>query len=146
MTSVPADSSTGAYREPAHRTATAGATAWRGVAVFAGLLMVLVGSFNILQGLVAIFQDDFYVVANDQLLVFDVTAWGWITLLFGILLVAVGVGVFRRQTWSQVTAITLAMINALTQLAFLPAYPIWSVVIIAMDILVIYALVAHADT
>lgn len=146
MTSVPADSSPGAYREPAQHTATTGATEWRGVAVFAGLLMVLIGSFNILQGLVAIFNDEFYVVANEQLLLFDLTAWGWITLLFGILLVVTGIGVFRRQAWAQIVAIVLVMINALTQLAFLSAYPIWSVVIIALDVLIIYALVAHSET
>lgn len=120
------------------------ATAWVGVVVFGGIMMTLVGAFEATQGLVALFNDDYYVVTSGGLLVtFDYTTWGWVHLLLGALAVGAGVGVFLGQLWARIVGIVIAAVSALANLAFLPSYPVWCTIVIAMDVLVIYALAAH---
>ena len=108
--------------------------------VFAASILTLVGVFQVIAGLVAIFNDEFYVVTRNYTFDLDVTAWGWIHLILGILLVVVGLGLFGRRTWAGVTGIMLAMLSALVNFFFIPYYPLWSIVIIALDVWVIWAL------
>jgi hypothetical protein len=122
------------YREP---------TGWVGFVVFAGLMLVVIGGFNVIYGLVALFRDDVLVATRAGLLVFDVTAWGWITLIGGGLQILVVLAIFSGQVWARVIGVIFASLNAIAQLGFLPAQPIWSTIIIALDILVIYALTVH---
>jgi hypothetical protein len=119
-------------------------TAWVGVVVFAAVMLMLIGSFHIIQGFVAIFRDDYYLTSSSGLvLTLDYTAWGWIHLILGLIGVGVGVGVFAGQMWARVTGIVIASLSTLANAAFLPAYPVWSAILIAMDVLVIYALAVH---
>jgi hypothetical protein len=111
-----------------------------GAIAFAAALLTLIGIFQAIAGLVAIFNDEFYVVARNYTFDLDVTAWGWIHLLLGIALFVTGLGLFARQTWAGITAIMLAMLSALSNFFFIPYYPIWSLVLIGLDIWVIWAL------
>jgi hypothetical protein len=107
---------------------------------FAATMATLVGTFQILQGLVAVFNDEFYVVTRNYTFDLDVTAWGWLHLLIGAAVLATGLGLFARKTWAAVTAIMLAMLSALVNFFFIPYYPIWALVVIALDVWVIWAL------
>jgi hypothetical protein len=116
---------------------------WAGWIVFAAIMMLLVGGFNVLEGLVALFQKGYFVVRPSGLLVWNYTAWGWIWIGIGSLQVTGGLAVLSGRMWGRILAVALAGINALGQLAFLAAYPVWSILIIALDVIVIYALTAH---
>jgi hypothetical protein len=108
--------------------------------VFAATLMTMVGVFQMIAGLVAIFDDEFYVVARNYTFDLDVSAWGWIHLIVGIAVFVTGLGLFGRRTWAGIAAIFLAMLSALVNFFFIPYYPIWSLVEIALAIWVIWAL------
>jgi uncharacterized membrane protein len=117
---------------------------WLGWIGFAGIMMVLVGTFTVIDGLAALFSDDFFVVTKNDLLVsVSFTTWGWVHLILGIIVVAAGYGVIAGQTWARVVGIFLAMISAVVNLAFMAAYPVWSVILITLDVIVIYALAVH---
>ena len=107
---------------------------------FAAAVLVLVGCFQALQGIVAIANDDFYVVARHYTFNLDTTAWGWIHLIVGVLVAAVGFSLFAARTWAGVTALFLVMVSALTNFFFIPYYPWWSLLVIALDVWVIWAL------
>ena len=107
---------------------------------FAACVLVLIGAFQLIAGLAAIFDDEFYVVTNNYAFNLDVSAWGWIHLLLGVLLVATGFGLFARSTWAGVTALVLVMVSAVVNFFFIPYYPFWSIVVIALDMWVIWAL------
>src|SRR5688500_1737424 len=96
---------------------------------FAATIMTLAGVFQALAGLVAIFNDEFYVVAQNYTFDLDVSAWGWIHLIVGLAVLATGMGLFARKAWAGVTAIILAMLSALTNFFFIPYYPIWSLLV-----------------
>jgi hypothetical protein len=119
-------------------------TAWTGWVVFAAFMMIMVGCFQAIEGLVALFDDGWYRVTESGLLVnVDYTAWGWTHLLLGALLVIAGVGVLAGNTMARALAVVLAALSALVNLAFIEAYPIWAVIVLTIDVLVIYALVVH---
>ena len=111
-----------------------------GVIAFAATLLFLAGMFQAIAGLTAIFDDEFFVVTRNYTFDLDVTAWGWIHLLIGLLVIATSIGLFMRQTWAGITALVLAMLSALTNFFFIPYYPIWALVVIALNIWVIWAL------
>ncbi|GAB3308048.1 hypothetical protein GCM10027451_16690 [Geodermatophilus aquaeductus] len=119
-------------------------TAWTGWVVFGSFMLIMVGSFQAIEGLVAIFDEGFYGVTEAGLVVnVDYTVWGWTHLLLGVLLVASGVGVLAGNTAARTVAVVLAGLSALVNLVFITAYPVWSVLIITIDVLVIYAIVVH---
>ena len=118
-------------------------TGWAGMVVFAGTLLLLVGGFNVIYGLVALFKDQVLVATNAGLVAFNVTTWGWITLIIGIVQILVGFGLFGGRAWAIVAGVVLAVLNGFNQIAFLQAQPVWSTIIIAIDVLIIYALTAH---
>jgi hypothetical protein len=107
---------------------------------FAATMLVLLGIFKAIAGLVAIFDDDFYVVTQNYTFDLDASAWGWIHLLLGIILVVVGYFLFAGAAWAGVTAIVLAVISAVANFFFIPYYPFWSILVIALDVWVIWAL------
>jgi hypothetical protein len=111
-----------------------------GGTVFAATILMLVGVFQVIAGLVAIFDDNFYVVTRNYTFDLDTTVWGWIHLLIGIALLFVGYGLFQRSAWAGVTAILLASLSAVANFFFIPYYPFWSLLVIALDIWVIWAL------
>ena len=112
---------------------------------FAASLLTLVGGFQVIAGLAAIINDDFFVVARNYAFDLDVSAWGWVHLVMGVLLVATGFGLFARSVWAGVAAIFLAMLSALANFFFIPYYPFWSLLIIALDVWVIWALSRPVD-
>jgi hypothetical protein len=119
-------------------------TAWVGMVVFAGVMLVLLGALQGIEGLVALIRDDYYLVTRGGLaLTIDYTAWGWTHLILGVVATIVGIGVFLGQMWARVAGIAVAGFSALANVAFLSAYPIWCTILIAVDVLVIYALAAH---
>ncbi|GAA3552342.1 membrane protein [Nonomuraea rosea] len=118
-------------------------TGWVGWVWFAGLLMIMSGVFNIISGLYAVLNSDVYVRMPNRLLFFDVTSWGWAHLVFGIVLFLVGLAVSVGQTWARVVAAILVMLNAMTQLTWIAVNPWWSLAVIALDVLVLYALIVH---
>lgn len=118
-------------------------TGWVGWVWFAGIILILSGLFNAISGLYAVFHRDVYVQTAGSLLVFDLTGWGWIHLLFGVVLIATGIAVSMGQTWARAVAVVLVMLNALTQLTWISVNPWWSLAVIAVDVLVLYALIVH---
>jgi hypothetical protein len=114
-----------------------------GFIAFAAMIMFMAGGFQIIAGLVAIFTNEFYVATPRYLLQFDVTSWGWIHLLVGLILVGAGSGLLSGRTWARVVGVTLAILSALANFAFIPYYPIWSLIIITLNVFIIWALVAH---
>lgn len=118
-------------------------TGWVGWIYFAAFMVLLAGIFQLISGFAAVLSPDFYKVQNGSLVVFDLTTWGWIHMLLGILLLCAGTALFSGKTWARVVAVILAMLNLLAQFAFLSEYPLWSIIIIAVDVLVIYALTVH---
>jgi uncharacterized membrane protein len=111
-----------------------------GGVVFGATVLMLIGVFQAIAGLVAIFDDDFYLVTRNYTFDLDVTAWGWIHLIIGILLVTVGFALFARSTWAGVAAIMLASLSAVANFFFIPYYPFWAILVIALDIWVIWSL------
>jgi hypothetical protein len=119
-------------------------TGWTGWIVFASFMMFLVGSFQAIQGLVAIFDDGFYLVRENGLVVdVNYNVWGTAHLILGVLLMLCGAGVLTGNLAARTVGVILAGLSALANLAFIGAYPIWSMIIITVDVLVIYALTVH---
>jgi hypothetical protein len=105
--------------------------------------MLIVGTIDIISGLVAILDDNFLVGAPGKLYVVDTTAWGWITLIIGVIVVGAAFGVFAGMVWARAIGAILAGANAIAQLGIIRAYPIWALIVITIDILVIYGLIVH---
>jgi hypothetical protein len=114
-----------------------------GVTVFAGVLMVLSGSLQAVQGVVALANDTFYVVGEEYLFEFDVTSWGWIHLIMGVIVALAGVGLFRGAVWARTVAVIVASVSIIANFMWMPYYPFWSMTVIAFDIFVIWAATMH---
>ena len=107
-------------------------------------MMIMLGTFQGIEGLVALLNRGFYAVGPEGLVVsVDYNAWGWLHLVIGLVLLATGLGVMTGQTWARVVGIVLAALSAVVNLAFMAAYPFWSIIVIFVDIVVIYALAVH---
>jgi hypothetical protein len=120
------------------------ASGWAvGFILFAAIMMIMIGIFQAIAGLVAIFENEFYVTTRNYLFQFDATTWGWIHLIVGLIIVFAGWGLLSGRTWARVVAITLAVLSAIANFAFIPYYPFWALIIITLDVLVIWALAAH---
>src|SRR5215218_5774136 len=111
-----------------------------GGVTFAGTMLIVIGGFQIVAGLTAVFNDEFFVVARNYTFDLDVTAWGWIHLLMGVVMLATGLGLFTRRVWAGVAGIFVAMLSALANFFFIPYYPVWALVVIALDVWVIWSL------
>jgi hypothetical protein len=119
---------------------------WVGWVLFGAMMMIMLGSFQAILGLTALFKDSYYAVAASGLLVnVDYTAWGWTHLALGALAIAAGIGLLAGQMWARVLGIAMALVSAMVNLAFIAAYPLWSIVVIALDVLVIYAIAMHGQ-
>jgi hypothetical protein len=119
------------------------ATFATGFAMFAGVLMILAGLWSVLAGIAAILNDDVFVTTPAYVYSFDITGWGWIHLVLGVLVALAGIGVVQGATWGVVVGIVLASLSALVNFAFIPYYPVWSVLIIALDVVVIWGLATY---
>ena len=138
--------STGAVSStaPSQSSPSVQQTAWIGWIVFAAIMMLFVGSFHVIQGLVALFNDEYYLVGKSGLAVqVDYTVWGWTHLIAGILVMCTGVGLLAGQRWARVVAVILVLVSMLLNFGFMAAYPFWSAIVIALDVVVIVALTVH---
>jgi hypothetical protein len=109
----------------------------------AGIFMVMVGVFHFVQGLVALANDQFYVRTRDYVYQFDVTTWGWVHLVAGVIVAIAGVALFQGAVWARAVAVVVASLSILASFMWMPYYPIWSLTIIAFDAFVIWAVTAH---
>jgi hypothetical protein len=114
-----------------------------GFILFAAIMMIMVGVFQALQGLIAIFENEFYVATRNYTFQFDATTWGWIHLLLGLLVAFAGYGLLSGKTWARLVAITVAALSATANFLFIPYYPFWALLLITLDIFVIWAITAH---
>ena len=114
---------------------------------FAGILMVILGALAFFEGLIALLRDNYYVATGDGFLIFDVTAWGWIMLLWGIVLACVGLGLLGGAGWARWTAIVLVSINFFSQLGFLGNTNdlLWVLISLTLNIIVLFALIVRWD-
>jgi hypothetical protein len=112
-----------------------------GFAAFAGAVMLIVGIFQALAGLAAIFENEFFAVGPNYLYEIDVTAWGWIHLILGAIIAFAGVSIYTGAAWARSVGVLLAILSAVANFFFIPYYPVWAVLIIALNIAVIWALV-----
>lgn len=120
------------------------AATWSGWVIFAGVLLVVIGSLNVIQGLVALFKDDVNVITESGLLVStNFTAWGWALLIWGIVMILVGFGLFSGSEVARWIAIIGVIINIIGQFAYFPAFPLWSLIIIGLLAAVLFALTAR---
>jgi hypothetical protein len=112
---------------------------------FAGILLVIVGSIDFFQGLIALFEDEYFIVTASGFLVVDLTAWGWVLLIWGVLLVLAGLGLASGQGWARWLAIVVVALNFIVQLGFLgnSQYPLWSLTVMALNVIVLFALTAR---
>ena len=115
---------------------------WSG---FAGMVMVILGGIDFFQGLIALFEDEYYAVTQSGFLVVDLTTWGWIMLLWGVLLVLAGLALIAGRAWARWLTIVLVTLNVFAQLGFLgnSQYPLWALTALALNVVVLYALTAR---
>jgi len=120
-------------------------TGWVGWVAFAGVMMMLLGSFQAIAGLVALFKNEVVYIGLENTWLVDFTTWGWAHLVLGIIIVFAGMAVLAGKTWGRVIGVLLASVSALANFAFIPVYPVWSVLMVIVDALVIYALLVHGS-
>jgi hypothetical protein len=121
-------------------------TGWYGWIVFAGIMMFVLGIFHAFIGLIGLFQEDYFLVGESKLMVsVDYSAWGWLHLILGLVVAGAGVALTRGETWARIVAVIVAVVSAITNVAFMSAYPILTVIMITVDFLIIFAVTVHGD-
>ncbi|KFU76067.1 hypothetical protein SAMN04489729_2424 [Amycolatopsis lurida] len=118
---------------------------WAGWIVFASVIMLILGAFDVIAGIVALVRGDYYISGPEYSLVLDVTGWAWAHLVGGTLVAVSGVFLISGAIWARVVAVLFAAGNAVTHLVFLSAHPLWSMLVIALCVTVIWAVVVHGD-
>jgi len=107
-------------------------------------MMIMVGILHAIEGFVALFKDDYYLVRSSGLVInVDYTGWGWVHLILGLAVAATGAALFTGRMWARVIGIILAAVSIVANFSFSSAYPIWSLILITVDFLIIYALIVH---
>jgi hypothetical protein len=114
-----------------------------GWTVFAAVMMLTIGVFQAVAGIVALINDEFYVIGQEYVFQFDVTTWGWIHLILGIVIGLAGVALFSGAVWARTVGVILAVLAAIVNFLWLPWYPIWGAIMIAVAVFVIWALTVH---
>jgi len=122
----------------------ASARAWSGWIGFAALMMLIIGAIDFFEGLIGVIRGEYYAVHGGQLIIFDTTTWGWLTMILGVILFLVGLGLAGGAGWARWTAIILLAVNLFEQLGWLgnTQYPLWTLTLITLQIIVFYALTA----
>ncbi len=118
-----------------------------GMSAFAGFMLLLAGSFQMLAGLGAIFKKDSHIYVNTgdttYYLHMSTSGWGWLHLFVGLIVFLAGLGIFAGQVWARTVGVIAAIASAVVNFMFIPIYPVWAIVVITIDVLVIWALTAH---
>jgi hypothetical protein len=148
MTEQQTPPATGAHRrahdaqdrtDPSPAAGRDGLTAW---VRFGAVMMTIIGAFGVIEGLTALLTPTTYITVNGTVLSIDLSAWGWVHLILGVLLVLTGVSLLRdAPAWARGLGTVLVCLSILVQMAWMPAYPVWSIIMITLDVIVIYALV-----
>jgi hypothetical protein len=122
-------------------------TAWTGWIAFAGWLMVIIGALDAFEGLIAIIRKQYYVLGPNQIIIFNMTTWGWLTLLWGFVLVFAGLALLTGASWARWFTIVVASLNFFNQLAYLgnSASPLWLLTTLGLTLVVLYALIVRWD-
>lgn len=121
-------------------------TGWTGWIVFAGLMMVMLGSFHAFAGFVALLDEGYYLVNKNGLAIHvDYTTWGWTHLVLGTVVALAGVSLLAGRLWARIVAVLAAMVSAVVNVGFLAAFPVWSTIMITLDIIVIWAVTVHGQ-
>ena len=118
-------------------------TGWTGWVVFAGVMMIVVGALQAIYGLVAVLNDEWVVWGNGKAVLLDITAWRWIHLIIGIVVVLAGFGVLSGNILARIIGVAVAVISLIASFLALPLYPVWSIIVIALNVTVIWAVTAH---
>jgi hypothetical protein len=142
MTAADSDDQSGFATPEGYETARTG---WTGWIAFAGVMMIISGALNALYGLVATVNDEWVVWTNRASLYLDLSQWGWVHLIVGLVMVVAGVGVFSGNILARTVGVILAALSLVANFFFLPAYPLWAIIVITIDVLVIWALTAHGS-
>src|SRR3954464_4847762 len=117
---------------------------WTGWVFFAGIILIMLGVLQAIEGFVALFNDKYYLVPSSGLVLqVDYTSWGWTHMILGVVAIITGVGLFSGNTVARILAVIVAAVSAIANMAFIAAYPWWSLAVIALDVLVIYAVIVH---
>jgi vacuolar-type H+-ATPase subunit I/STV1 len=116
-----------------------------GGAIFAAVMMMIIGLFHVFTGLIAIIRDKFYVVTPNYILNFNITGWGWIHLITGAVLVIAGLYVLTGRLWARIIGIFFVSLSAIANFLFIPFYPFWALLMIALDVFVIWSLAAYSS-
>ncbi|CUR54188.1 conserved membrane hypothetical protein [metagenome] len=123
-----------------------GTSGWVGWIAFASLMLILLGTFHVMEGIVALVKDEVFIVRPSGLIVnVDYTVWGWVHVVFGVVVFLAGIGVLAGQVWARMVGTVLAMLSAVVNLSFVAAYPVWSVTMLAVSVVVILALTVHGS-
>lgn len=120
-------------------------TGWVGWAYFAAALLLVAGGMQVIAGFVGIFDEDFYLATGAGLIAFNYTTWGWIHLVLGVVALATGAGILAGATWARVVGVIITILVMLGNVAFITAYPLWSIFSLILGGLIIYALTLHGD-
>ena len=118
-------------------------TGWTGWIAFAGVMMIIGGALNLLYGIIAAVNDEWVVFTNRGDVYLDVSEWGWVHIILGAIVLLSGIGVFSGNILARTVGVIVASISLVANFFFLPVYPLWSLIVITIDVLVIWALTAH---
>jgi hypothetical protein len=120
-------------------------TGWTGWIAFAGVMMIISGGLNAFYGLVGIVNDDWVVWTNRASLTLDISQWGWVHLIVGLVVLLAGIGVFSGNILARIVGVIAVSVSLISNFLFIPAYPLWALIVITIDVLVIWALTAHGS-
>jgi hypothetical protein len=141
MTSYSSDTAPESPPRSAYEPEPTGWTGWIG---FAGVIMMMLGALHAIQGLVALFKDEYFLVGKNGLIVnVDYTQWGWTQLIFGLIVAFAGFSLLAGRMWARIVAVIVAFLSVLLNIGFLAAFPIWSTIMIVLDVLIIWAVMVH---
>ncbi len=114
-----------------------------GLTITASLILIMAGTFGIIEGIVGLINNEFYVVTQKWAFQFDTTTWGWIHIIVGLVALGAGVGLLAGQVWARTVAVIVALVSIVANFLWLPYYPWWAALVIVFDVFVIWAVTAH---
>jgi hypothetical protein len=120
-------------------------TGWTGWVAFASFMMLLLGFMHLLAGFVGLFKDDVYISTHNAVWLFDYSQWGWIHIIGGLLVLGAAGSLMQGRMFGRTVAVIIALISAVANMAFIPVYPFWSILMVTVCVLVIWAVTVHGD-
>ncbi|HQR79265.1 MAG TPA: hypothetical protein PLT68_03485 [Actinomycetota bacterium] len=118
-------------------------TGWTGWVVFAGIMMIIAGALWAIQGFIAIFQNDVVILGKEGALFLNVTGWGWVHMILGLLLLLCGFLVMQGNLFGRTIAVILVILSIILNFVWMPVYPVWAIVVITLDVFILYAVIVH---